>query len=667
MTAKDGSGVVTDYTGSITLDTGVSSGSWTKLQGNGAFEDSNTADGKATYTFADSDNGVATFALNYAGNVSPIDIEAYETANTSIRDDDTEGTVAFNTFSLYLTEEEVTSNTIIPFAANMTAGVEDVVHVSAYGGLGNSCGIITSFSGDKDLKFWFDYVDPNQGTLPLILRPKLQSNTENNLEISEANAGTYSVTFSNGKAQVGIKYRDVGMLKLHTKKHDDDNVRGSTNNFVVKPAKISLEIPGNPAASDANGPVFKKAGEAFTVIASVQDIDGNVTPNYGNESSPEGLQIYSSTLVAPESGRNGSSDDGTLGNSSAFTKTAPGVFTASTVSFDEVGIIKITGKIADEDYMGSGNVAGPESGNVGRFVPNDFSVVTNIPIFDSGCVSCGFTYIGQKFNYSIQPQLTITAKSLGGGTTVNYDGSFYKLAQENITVSYSSNSSQAFLSSALAEMDLNLANQGNGVALLNLGDGGGIVFNKSNGVNANPFNAEISASVTVIDSDNVSSANNPYIFGGITEGTGIVFNGGKQFYQGRVSIKNANGSELVDLTLPFYVEYFNGTDYIPNVLDSVSQLQSGDINITVEPNNLNTVTSVQSQVSGIGAIILSAPNPSIPGYADIELNLSSLLYLQHDWPHDGNSDGMFNDNPRARGTFGAFSGDPNVIYMRELY
>ena len=42
-------------------------------------------------------------------------------------------------------------------------------------------------------------------------------------------------------------------------------------------------------------------------------------------------------------------------------------------------------------------------------------------------------------------------------------------------------------------------------------------------------------------------------------------------------------------------------------------------------------------------------------------------YLQHDWPHDGNADGLFNDNPRARGSFGVGQGDPNVIYMRELY
>lgn len=667
VTAKDSSGTVTDYSGAITLDSGQGVGTWTKVQGNGTFTDTNTSDGIATYTFAESDNGVAIFSLYYAGSVSPINIETYETSNTSIRDDDTEGTVNFNTLSLVLTENEVTNNNMSPFTATMTAGVEDTVHITAYGGTGDSCGVVTDFTGDKNLNLWFDYVNPNQGTLPIILRPDLATNSTGNLNSSEASSTTHTVEFTSGKAEVGIKYRDVGSLKLHAKDQSNNDVRGSTGSFVVKPARISLSIPNNPSANDASGGVFKKAGEAFTVVSTVQDIDGNTTPNYGNESSPEGITVYSSTLVAPQNGRNGAANNGVLGNGSAFSKTAPGVFTGTTLSFDEVGIIKLTGRVASSNYLGVGNVSGPESVNVGRFIPNSFTVSANTPSFNSGCISCGFTYIGQMFRYNVGPQLTITARSLNGSTTSNYDGSFFKLSAPTISVAYSSNSTQAILNAALAETDINLSNQGAGVALLALGDGGGISYLKAIGVNANPFNAEVSVSTTILDADNVAYADNPYTIGGTTAGAGIIFNGAKQFYQGRVSLKNANGSDLIALSVPFYVEYFNGTDYIVNTLDSVSQVSVGDVSTTVDPSNLNTTASIQNQISGTGSIILSAPNPSMQGFVDIVLDLSNLLYLQHDWPHDGNSDGLFNDNPRARASFGTYSGDPNVIYMRELY
>ena len=670
VTAKNSTATVTDYTGSITLDTGTNIGSWTKVQGAGSFADTNTADGKAIYTFASDDNGQAIFALTYNNGPSPIDVETYETANDNIRDDDTEGTISFAPYAIWLTEAAIVDiNNVVPFAANMTAGVEDTVQITAYGQVqgGNVCGIVTDFTGSQQLKFWFDYVDPNTGALPILFRADLQSNTTNNLAITENAAGTYAVAFSSGVASVGIKYRDVGKLKMHTALSSNSSVSGSTNNFVVKPATFALTIGNNPGAADASGGIFKKAGEAFSVVATVQDIDGNTTPNYGNEAAAEGIEVYSSTLVAPVGGRNGTSGLGILGNGSAFTKSTPGVFTANNVSFDEVGIIKINARVADQNYIGAGNVSGTETGNIGRFTPNNLSITANTPSLNSGCIACGFTYLGQSFTYSTAPQLTVTARNVAGGTTINYANTFYKLSIGTISAVYSSNSTQALLNSALAEADINVAEQGNGVALISLDDGGGISFSKVNGIDASPFNAELALAVTVQDSDSIAYASNPYTFGAVTTGNGIAFNGGKAFYQGRVGVKNANGSELINLTVPFIVEYFNGTDYIPNTLDSATQLLSNNITLTPSPGSLNTSVSIQNQVGGIGAVILAAPSPAVTGYVDVEVNLSSMQYLQHDWPHDGNVDGLFNDNPVSRGTFGIYSGDPNVIYMRELY
>jgi MSHA biogenesis protein MshQ len=71
--------------------------------------------------------------------------------------------------------------------------------------------------------------------------------------------------------------------------------------------------------------------------------------------------------------------------------------------------------------------------------------------------------------------------------------------------------------------------------------------------------------------------------------------------------------------------------------------------------------------NGIGQINLSAPNQT--GDVDVTLDLSAtganIPYLQHDWPQDG-SDGNFDDNPVARGSFGIYHGNDKTIYTEEV-
>lgn len=67
--------------------------------------------------------------------------------------------------------------------------------------------------------------------------------------------------------------------------------------------------------------------------------------------------------------------------------------------------------------------------------------------------------------------------------------------------------------------------------------------------------------------------------------------------------------------------------------------------------------------------MLAAPNST--GSIDISVDLSAtgadLPWLRYDWPEDGNLDGMLDDDPRARATFGIWKGRDQVIYMREVY
>ena len=56
---------------------------------------------------------------------------------------------------------------------------------------------------------------------------------------------------------------------------------------------------------------------------------------------------------------------------------SPGTFSGSGFHFDEVGSIRLAARIADADYLGSGDVVGGDSAVVGRFTPSRIEVSPN--------------------------------------------------------------------------------------------------------------------------------------------------------------------------------------------------------------------------------------------------------------------------------------------------
>ncbi|MBU1044156.1 MAG: DUF2341 domain-containing protein [Candidatus Omnitrophica bacterium] len=87
--------IKTDYTGTITIDTNgtATAISWTKLIGNGTFNDGGVAVDTAVYTFSALDNGVVTLAIT-DNAVESIDIDVSGSGKT---DDDSEGLMNIDT------------------------------------------------------------------------------------------------------------------------------------------------------------------------------------------------------------------------------------------------------------------------------------------------------------------------------------------------------------------------------------------------------------------------------------------------------------------------------------------------------------------------------------------------------------------------------------------
>lgn len=672
VTAVDVAGnTVTNYTGEIELDTGSGNGTWASGATNqGTFSDATPDDGLARYQFADADDGVATFQLSYPSGASPIDIDVVDVNDATARDDDIEGTLAWATAGFTVTASRLPNPPPSPIAdpiANQVAGTDFALHLAAFGA---DCGIVESYTGTQSLAFWHGFGDPGSGTLV----PTIDGNA---IGATEAAATSQNVVFTDGQAVVTARYKDVGRIQISMK----DSVggsRGASNFFVVSPADFfitsiqRLDLSANPGIAVPTGEVFVAAGAPFRVTLEARDAEGDRTPNYGNEATPEGIVLTAPTLVAPAGGRNGSNDDGAIGNGTAFSAVAPaGTFRATTVWWDEVGAITLQASVADGSYLGAGDVTGSETGTVGRFRPDHFDVSLNAPTFDTSCPAGAFGYVGQPFGYMTggAPVITATAQAVANSTTRNYAGTWFRLTNGSLANQAYAAFAGTLDTGGAPGTDPVILPGGDGTATLTFSSGSGFFFQRG-ATPVAPFDADIALSVDVIDLDGAAYTGNPARFGEATAGNGIPFDAGKQMRWGRLAFENAHGSEVVPLQVPLRAEYWLGAGYFgTNVADVCTTLAIGNLQTTPTPGSLVSTPSFANVplASGDAGLSLSAPGAGNAGTIDLEQDLSNagddLGWLQFDWEQDGGHD----ENPTGRATFGVFSGDGSVIFHREIY
>jgi MSHA biogenesis protein MshQ len=679
LSARDASdNVLATFDQTVILDTGSGRGTWSLVSGGGSFSDPVPDDGLATYTFSATDAGVAQFALSYQEGSVPLNLVAALQSNPTITDDDSEGLLDWAPSGFVITQNPLSNpppNPINDPIQTQTAGANYRLYITAFGQTAThpQCGVIETYTGARPLNFWFDYQNPATGTRAITIDGSA-------IATSEAASATQNVVFTAGQAQVVAKYKDVGQVQLHVEDKTSYAaqglvIAGATNPYVHRPADLLVSVPGNPAAADASGAVFRKAGEAFTVVVTAVDAEGDPTPNFGLESVPEGIRLRSSQLVAPLGGRNGSVA-GQMGNDTSFTLSGPGQLTSTTVFFDEVGIIRLRADIADADYLGTGPLAGSESANVGRFVPDRFAVVSNSPQLRNATApwACSFTYQGQPIDFAsgLEPVLTVQAVNKAGQPTLNYGGAFWKLNSLLPNRSYVNQSPgiAAVLTSDLTAGSVTLS----GTA--DFTDGAGTYQVTGDRLNWNkaaatpvaadaPFNAVARLQVPVID---------------LTDGDGVCFdadaNGtcdlftsndisGGEIRYGRWFLENAQGSELSDLSLVAQAQYYNGTGFVTNTDDSCSATFSGWVPPSLGPYGGNlqageTLLTQQPMLPGILPMTLSAPGEGNDGSVVVTLTTPPWLY------YDFDGDGLA-DAPSALAVFGIYAGRDPVIYWRQRF
>ena len=678
---------ISSYAEQVTLDTQTGRGTWTLVTGTGTFVDATADDGLATYDWP-SGESEAVFSLSYPEGTPVLDIDAYQSSDTTLRDDDTEGTMTFSPNGFTLTASLLGNPPpalVAPFAATQIAATAFPVYITAFGQTPNDplCGVIEGYTGAKGLSFWSQYLDPLTGSI-------LMEVDGSPVAVNEAAAALQNVVFVNGQASVAARYDDVGSKQLFVKDDTTLNaelpggIRGATAGFVVRPARFVVSdvrnaagaLP-NPQALDASGPVFIAAGTPFRATVTALDADGDPTPNYGREVIPESVR-FDVELLDPLGGASPP-----VSAASGLGPFSAGVATGLDFIWPEVGIMRVVPGIGDGDYLGAGDVSGDPSENIGRFIPDHFNTALNVPMFQTSCVAGGFTYQGETFNYLAAPVITATAQAAGGSTTLNYTGAFFKIDATTLqNRAYASGAGTLDLSGLPPPAgDPAVVEAGPGVGTLTFSGGSGLAFSRSSP--AAPFAADIQLSVDVLDADGVAALGNPVTFGG---GGGISFSAGDEIRYGRVRMTNAVGSELVDLPVPMVTEYFSGPGggFFLNAADTCSGNVSLSLSSFTEALAPGETCVLDNGAPGDSALGCAAAAP--PGMRFAEPPLAGDFNLRLAAPGDGNQGSAIvtgavpnwlkfdwaaaspgEEDPSAQVTFGIFGGNSRQIYTRELY
>ena len=473
---------------------------------------------------------------------------------------------------------------------------------------------------------------------------------------------------ANGNAPFNFTFGDVGQLRLWTRKTvNSAPLAGSTNAFVSKPAGFTVSAiaqsaapnRANPAAANAAGARFVKAGESFSATITATTSTGAAAPNYGRETSPEGV-LLTRTLVLPVGGAAGTLSNPTIAGGSF----SNGVATVSNLAWDEVGIISLSPAVADGDYLGSGSVSGTSSGNVGRFHPDHFALT---PGSVSPACSAAFTYFGQD---GFTTPFTLTAQNSANATTQNYNGSFALLgltSWSNFGFSAASLPGGSVLAASAT------APSGNWVS----------------GVASVSARHQVSLPSAATGETSVAVSAAPVDADGVTMSASAV-GAGTPLRLGRLRLSNAFGSASQPLQVPVQAEYWGGNAWLLNSSDSCTTVPAAAVAIS-NPRNYqgsasaaSTTASAIAVMAGSAMLTLAAPLPAAGGVSfDLALNLGNTAVDQschanhpattgaaRTWlrGRNGACAATSDRDPAARASFGIFSPESRkTVHVRELF
>ncbi|TNC96195.1 MAG: hypothetical protein FD121_1205 [Gallionellaceae bacterium] len=689
--------------GTLSLSTSTGTGDWVIGTGTGILTPGAANSGLASYTFGAAESSVTLGFISQAGGTVTLNVADSGGADMLLNTPLAEkaNTITFTPAAFAFTNSACTHNVAFGTPGQCalvtwtprTAGLSlSGIYITSVNTAGVPTRLHPTQVRTRNMQFGASCHNPvaNAGvratfSATAALLPLCQSN---GATPTTWTAGV-DLSFAGGSTSVGpysFNYDDVGQVEIQMRNSAATMETGGSGAFVVKPAdfvlsaiKRSSDNFPNPAAANAGGTAFVKAGEAFSVTVMAVNAGGTATPNYGKETSAESVKLNPALVT----GLGLTNNPAVAGGFGVF---AGGVATGAAFEWDEVGIITLTPSVGDGSYLGAGDVTGTTSGNVGRFSLGKFALQNitfderadlcqNGFLVADGVTPCAstFTYMGER----IDANFTLAPASLNGALVHNYVDSatvandFAKLdpstfANLNIAaVDRATVGGPYFLTARVSNSGMPAATC---ATVLCFEAGSAIVtvpFTFSRNVAPDGAYAAVGIGIAPVDSDGArvegvgavpGLCNNPNavdcydLDSDALIGNDRALLGTGEFRHGRTRIANSHGSELLALTLPVAMEYWNGATFTASADDSLSVVAVALGNYQRNLNAGETILSMSAIIGGLGRIGLSAPGAGNNGSVDV--TVTSPGYLP------GNT---------GRATFGVYKGSTEFIYLHEAY
>lgn len=558
-------------------------------------------------------------------------------------------------------------------AVNHASCTAQTITIQAVSANNNATACTPSFVNiNRDLTMYQSYLNPNSGTrvarFSYVTSSGGATSSVAALSTSSASPTTLSNLYwnNNGIATItNFLYDDVGQVQLNPAVPAPGGSPILTpvggHQFITAPASFTVSGPGTTG--------FIKAGANFsaTVTAMNACATPTATPNFGREAQPESVSLLLGARVAPTGTSNcltGPCDgnvSGTVGSWSG------GSATASNVTYSEVGQMTLRANLASSNYLNTGLTATGLSATIGNFVPAYFD--TSVTHACPGAVS------GNGFSYARQTiPATVTARNLTGSTTLNFGNiTGCTVCSRTVNLSNSTETSPASGALSLASLTADRFLRGVGQPATN-----NPLFYTMNTPQTAPLSLTLRA-ILAVDNTVTSS--------GRTEGV-------TQVRSGRARLTSAHGSELLDLNVPFSVDFWSGPNGWQRSTDDACTGHTDTAATPAgKPGNATSVTltappatcvleAAGSNESGVACVTniaarryrdASAGAATFLGDFNLWLrapgagNVGSVLvtgvvpaWLQFNWTGAGLA------NPTARATFGVIRSGP-ILYRRESY
>ncbi|MFT5083243.1 MAG: MSHA biogenesis protein MshQ [Lentisphaeria bacterium] len=673
--------------------------SWQLDTGAGTF--SIPADGAARYTFASAETSVVLVLANTSEAL--IDIDVVDVNNSSVTDIDGGGVedppLPFKDTALRFYNDangDENADGTDPIAGPFVAGDLSVPFVlKAIETSSETGACVARLLGSQNVNFAYECRNPNSCVRDQDMQIAGSAIEDNNNALV-VDFSSLAVNFDGeGEVALNLRYFDAGLVRLHANvslaANDPDaaiTLNGTSAEFVVRPADlriVSIQTVGgapNPG-STGSGLGFVSAGSAFSVAVEAVGSSGSLTPNFGRELSPELIRLNLVSLVMPVGGVSAPLNAAT----SFVPGFALGQFDNTAVSWPEAGTITINTTIADGDYLGTGDLIGTTSGNVGRFFPAylqlDYSALT------PGCVSGGFSYMADQL-ISYRPIIFsygLSAQGSGTGLLQNFDSVLGYPVSALLSQAEHNNNGINLGSRSFIPVE----NWQNGEMVVNA-DGG--FARAMSGVNEIPdgpldsvkFGLQASGGADNVNFPSTSLNMNASASGdcGLATNCNAMQIGDTQELRfGRMSGRNSHGPETANLSLPLIVEYWDGVVFTQNTNDSCTVISLADIqfdsaSINIDANRTVALGAGSSTgtfaiytpgiefgfIGGDAQLDFSAPGLGNSGRFDVDLN--TYPWLRYDWNQNGN----FADDvtlPSLEVEFGRYRGHDRVIYWHEVF